>query len=119
MDILDITPHERGILSQLRHNPALYLGGVSLRDFFHMSSGYQFAMETARQRERHNLLPDGLNEFTNRWYGGDMGTRNWYSMIALHESDDAAALGVFFEILDAYLRELGFAPIPAYVENCR
>ena len=40
-------------------------------------------------------------------------------MIALHEPDDAAALGVFFEILDAYLRELGFAPIPSYVENCR
>ena len=102
MDILDITPYERGILSQLRHNPALYLGRVSLRDFFHMSRGYQFAMETACQREWHNLLPDGLNDFTDRWYGGDMGTRNWYSMIDLHEPDDAAALGVFFEILDVF-----------------
>ena len=119
MDILDITPHERGILSQLRHNPALYLGRVSLRDFFHMSSGYKFAMETAQQREWHNLLRAGLNEFRDRWSRGDKGTRNWYSMIDLHEPDDAAALGVFFEILDAYIRELGFAPIPAYVENCR
>ncbi len=117
MHLLDITPHERRMLSRLRYCPAVYLGSVSLRDFFHMSSGYRFAMQTAGQREQHNLLPDGLNEFTSRWYGCDMGARNWYSMIALHEPDDAAALGVFFEILDAYLQELGYAPIPSSVNN--
>ena len=117
--ICDITPLERGLLSQLRHCPALHLGTASLRNFFHMSSGYQFAMQTAGLREQHNLLPDGLNEFTNRWYGGGMGSRNWYSMIALLERDDAAALGIFFEILDAYLLELGYAPISISAENCR
>ena len=110
--IRDITPCERELLARLRFRPEVFLGDVSLRNFFHMSSGYQYAMQTAGLPDVHNLLPDGLNHFTERWYGGEMGTRNWYSMIALHEPDDAEALVCFFEILDAYLMELGFAPLP-------
>lgn len=117
--VCDITPDERRMLSGLRHCPALYLGSASLRDFFHMSNGFRLAMQNVGQWEQHNLLPEGLNEFTNRWYGGDLGTRNWYSMIALHEPDDAASLETFFEILDAYLLELGYAPIDSPAENCR
>lgn len=113
----DITPRERQLLSRLRRSPELYLGKPSLRDFFHMSSGYQYAMETAGLRAQHNLLPEGLNEFANRRYGGGMGTRNWYSIIALHEPDDDKALGVFFEILDEYLTELRYDPIPVRKEN--
>ena len=109
--IKDITPQERELLSRLRRRPELYLGTASLRDFFHMSGGYVFAMKTAGMQETHNLLPDGLNEYMNLWYGGGMGARNWYSIITLHERNGASALERFFEILDTYLTELGYAPI--------
>lgn len=115
--ICDITPFERRLLSRLRHCPALYLGEPSLRNFSHMSGGYRYAMQTVGMRQEHNLLPDGLNEFTDRWYGGGMGTRDCFSLIALHEPDDAKALERFFEILDACLAELGFAPIPVWKEK--
>lgn len=82
-----------------------------------MSGGYAYAMQTAGVWEAHILLPEGLNAFTDRWYGGDLGTRSWYSMIALHEPDDSKALEQFFVILDAYLLELGYAPIPGWEEN--
>lgn len=114
--IRDITPQERRLLSQLRFCPALFLGEASLRNFYHMSGGYAYAMQTAGMSEQHNLLPEGLNEFADRWYGGEMGDRNWASIIALREPDDAAALETFFVILDAYLAELGYAPLPR-VEN--
>lgn len=114
--IRDITPQERRLLSQIRFCPALYLGEASLRNFDHMSGGYIYAMRTVGLSAQHNLLPEGLNEFTDRWYGGDMGNRNWASIIALREPDDAAALKTFFVILDAYLEELGYAPLPK-VEN--
>ena len=109
--ICDITPPERELLSRLRCRPELYLGTVSLRDLFHLCSGYQAAMETAGLQVQHNILPGGLNEFVNRWYGGGVGSRNWYSMIALHEPEDGRALDVFFALLDEYLTELGYAPI--------
>ena len=110
--VRDITPWERGLLARVRFRPEVFLGEASLRNFFHMASGYQYAMQTAGRLEDHNLLPDGMNEFAAKWYGGDMGNRNWYSIITLHESDDTKALEQFFVILDTYLAELGFAPLP-------
>lgn len=112
--VSDITPQERRLLSRLCHCPALFLGEPSLRNFAQMSGGYQYAMQTVGLRQEHNLLPDGLDKFTDRWYGGGMGTRNCFSMIALQEPDDARALDRFFEMLDAYLAELGYDPIPAW-----
>lgn len=117
--ISDITPGERMLLSRIRFRPVLYLGKPSLRDFDHMSSGYQYAMQTVGMGEAHNLLPEGLSEFTNRWYGGNMGTCRWSSVIALHEPDDSKALATFFEILDAYLAELGYDPIPEWDSSQR
>lgn len=109
--IADITPFERTLLSKLRDRPALYLGTPSLRDFNHMADGYQFAMQTVGQRERHNLLPEGLNEFTARYYGESLGGRNAFTMIFHRVSDDTEALEQFFVILDAYLVSLGYAPL--------
>lgn len=109
--VADITPAERALLSRLRFCPGAFLGEPSLRNFRHMSAGYRCAMQTAMIGHQHNLLPEGLNEFTARLYGGDMGTRDCFSIIALHEPDDAKALDAFFTILDEYLTELDYAPL--------
>lgn len=111
---MDITPVERDLLSHLRRRPGLFLGEASLRNFNHMANGYCQAMTVTGNQSAHNLLPEGLNEFTAGWYGERMGTRNCYSIISDHESDDAKALERFFEILDAYLVSLGYAPLPVW-----
>ena len=112
MEFTDITPRERVMLAQLRFCPAVFLGEASLRNFEHMAGGYQAAVRNARVRERHNLLPDGLNEFTATRLQIDPGTRNCFTMIAQAEPDDAKALATFFEILDAYLIDMGREPLP-------
>ena len=112
MKFLDITPRERAMLARLRFCPAVYLGEASLRNFGHMAGGYLEAVRNAGVRDRHNLLPDGLNEFTASYLRIDPGTRNCFTMIAEAEPDDAKALTRFFEILDAYLAELGAEPMP-------
>lgn len=100
------------MLARLRFCPVVYLGEVSLRNFAHMAGGYLEAVRNAGVRDRHNLLPDGLNEFTASYLRIDPGTRNCFTMIAEAEPDDAKALTRFFEILDSYLDELGAEPLP-------
>ena len=109
--ILDITPTERALLSNLRDRPELYLGTASLRNFNHMANGYQFAMQTVGLQEQHNLLPEGLHEFAARYYGEDVNGLSVFSLIARHTGDDAEALAQFFVILDDYLISLGYAPL--------
>jgi len=107
----DITPHERGLLARLRFCPAVFLGEPSLRNLRHMANGYQFAMETAGLRQLHNLLPEGLREFTARYLNVTAGSRDCFTMISEREPDDAAALTLFFEILDACLEDRGLMPL--------
>ena len=103
----DITPREREILARIRFCPQVFLGEKSLRNFRHFCGGYRSAMNTAGLRDRHNLLPDGLNEFTAAYLNTDPGTRSCFTMIAEAEPEDDKALELFFRILDAYLEACG------------
>ena len=105
-EIRDITPYERKILSRLKWHPSLFLCTPSLRNFEHMTSGYHFAMKTVAEDGNHNILPDGLNEFTAGYFGRGLSSHNCFSMISLYEPDDEKALDLFFIILDAYLVSL-------------
>ena len=109
--IPDITPTERVLLSNLRDRPELYLGTASLRNFNHMANGYQFAMQTVGLQEQHNLLPEGLHEFTARSYGESLSGLSVFALISRHTGDDAEALAQFFVILDDYLISLGYVPL--------
>ena len=113
MEFFEITPRERAMLARLRFCPAVFLGEGSLRNFRHMAAGYLAAMRNAGLRNLHNLLPDGLNEFTATQLNIGADNRDCFSMIAEAEPDDAKALTRFFEILDAYLVHLGEEPLPA------
>ena len=112
MPYSDITPYERALLARLRFCPQTFLGEPSLRNFRHMSGGYQFAMQTAGLRERHNLLPEGLNEFTAQYLNVSPGSRDCFTMIAQAQPDDSEALELFFVILDAFLDHAGLEPLP-------
>ncbi len=114
--IKDITPPERSILSQLRWRPALYLGVKSLRNFEHMTNGYEFAMNIAKESVNHIILPDMLNEYTAKYLNVPQDVRNAFGLIAEREPDDEKALDLFFDILDSYLLFLGYAPIPDWNE---
>lgn len=107
----DITPHERALLSRLRFRPEAFLGACSLRNFRQMSNGYQFAMLTAGLRDRHNLLPEGLREFTAQYLNISPGTQDWFTMLSEREPDDAKALTLFFRVLDAFLEANGLEPL--------
>ena len=108
----DITPREREILARVRFCPQVFLGEKSLGNFRHFCGGYQFAMETAGLRDRRNLLPDGLNEFTAAYLNTDPGTRECFTQIIEAQPDDEQALELFFRILDACLKENGLEPLP-------
>lgn len=108
----DITPYERALLARLRFCPQTFLGEKSLRNFCHMSGGYQFAMQTAGLRAQHNLLPEGLNDFTAEYLNVSPGAMDCFTMIARAEPDDEKALDLFFRILDAYLERTGLEPLP-------
>ena len=107
----DITPREREILARLRFCPQAFLGEKSLRNFRHFCGGYQFAMNTAGLCDRHNLLPDGLNEFTAAYLNTDPGSRDCFTQICEAQPDDEQALVLFFRILDAYLEDRGLEPL--------
>ena len=112
MEFFEITPMERAMLARIRFCPEVFLGEGSLRNFRHMAAGYQAAMRNAGLRNLHNLLPDGLNEFTASRLNISHDARDCFSMIAEVEQDDTKALMRFFEILDAYLVHLGTEPLP-------
>ncbi len=110
--VQDITADERKLLSHLKKHPGVFLGEVSLQNFWHMTGGYDMAMWTVGEQESHRILPEGLNEFTAAYYGVLVGSQSCFSLILQREPDDGTALAVFFEILNRYLKSLGYEPIP-------
>lgn len=112
--IRDITPGERKLLAHLSAHPALFLGRASLRDLGHFMQGYTCAMGVIGQTEQHNLLPEGLNEFTAEYLGVELSAHSYVSLILNNTPDDGAALTLFFTILDKYLVSLGFEPLPVW-----
>lgn len=113
-DIIDISPAERIILSKLKFRPALILGKTSLTNFWHWSNGYDFAMKISKNSQTHNLLPNGLNEFTAEYLKTELSARCCFSLILEREHDETKALYLFFEILDKYLLYLNYEPIPVW-----
>ncbi|MBQ7046546.1 MAG: hypothetical protein IJN85_02235 [Oscillospiraceae bacterium] len=113
--IIDVTLGERKLLSSIKRRPPMYLGKTSLTNFSHMAGGYSYAMQVVGQTEQHNILPDGLNDYVAMKYLGHTKTAyDCYSLILQREPDEEKAFYIFFDILDEFLIEHGFKPIPVW-----
>lgn len=111
----DITPYERKFLSCLKSKPGLYLGTTNLTRFQMFAYGYSHAMHTMKATKQHNLLPEGLHEFAALKYLGHTETSlGWCELILLNEPDEKKAFWIFFDLLDEYLIDLGYEPLPIW-----
>lgn len=108
----DITPYEREFLGRVRAKPGLYLGDCSLKSLDNLISGYSFAMWALGLEKQHNMWLQRIDEFTAEHFETSLEYYNAVGMILQNYPDDGTALKAFFEILDAYLLSLGYAPIP-------
>lgn len=63
------------------------------------------------------MLPEGFQEYVEDQFfirpGSPLG---WWTIIKQHQPDDRAALGYFWELLNAYLRSIGCEEIPEPAE---
>ncbi len=112
IEVKDITPFERDFLSRLRARPPLYLGNRSLERLSHFIDGYSFAVWAHGLDSNHTVWLSGMNEFTADHFEILLQYYDSIGMILQYYPDDGTALKAFFEILDAYLLSLGYAPIP-------
>lgn len=113
----DIGREERELLTLLRARPGVYLGGYAglheVQQFLH---GYEVALRRHSLTEVH-VLPEGFQEFVEDQFfirrGSPLG---WWDIIKQHQPDDRAALGHFWELLNAYLRSIDCEEIPQPAE---
>ncbi len=111
VEVQDITPFERDFLGRLRARPPLYLGNRSLERLSHFIDGYIFALWAHGLKSNHTVWLSDMNEFTANHFEILLQYHDTIGMILQHYPDDGTALNAFFEILDAYLLSLGYAPI--------
>ena len=108
----DISREERQLMTMLRSRPGIYVGSDSLYAVHLFIKGYELA---ARRRDLHDvrMIPDGFQEFVEEYYFlRHPCSMSWAAIILQQQPDDAAALRLFWELLDAYLEQIGCEPVP-------
>lgn len=90
----------------------MYIGIMSLEFLQHFFNGYECAIRTHPNEEKHHILPDDFNEFVAiKLLGHNKTVLNYCSLIYETESDEDKAVNMFFELLNECLISQGFEPI--------
>ncbi len=112
--IPDISPEIRKLYSEIRTRPGLFLGdghGESLTLLENYLHGMMNAFHLTQLDGATVFLPDGFNEYVTACYHRKKDARNYASIIRQEEAGECAAFFKFWELLDSYLVQLGYAPI--------
>lgn len=113
--VFDITKDERMLLSRLKNRPGAFLGRIELTRFLNWVVGYETALARTKLYSKRVLLPD-LNDYAAMKYLGHTRTSlNCFHIILEKEPDEEKAFDLFWELLDEYLVDLGYEPIPDWV----
>lgn len=109
----DISPQVRNLYSQLRTRPGLFLGnsGESLTLLETYLRGLMGISLMEQTPSEYVFLPDGFLAYVIAHYHRKEDARNYASIIRQEEAGERAAFLKFWELLDAYLVSLGYAPI--------
>lgn len=112
----DITPQEREIYSYVKSFPGLALGcSVGLSSLEAMSFGYITALSNTGAKAERVFVPEGFVDYVIAKLHGKKALKEphgIFNAIRLVEKDEKKGLSMYIQLLDEYLVQLGYEPIP-------
>ena len=96
MDLYDL-------LKEIKKRPGMFLGHVSIKNFYMFLQGYYFARRDLQiPNTKQELEFNGFQDWIQEKY--DTTTcHSWASIILLNSEDDRTAFWKFFDLLNEYL----------------
>ena len=115
-EIRDITPQEREIYGFVKSFPGLALGhSVGLSSLEAMSFGYISALSNTGAKDERVFIPEGFVDYVITKLHGKQAAKEGvgiFNAIRMVEKDEKKGLSLFVQLLDEYLIQLGYEPIP-------